>query len=319
MSVYGNKIIVTGALGYIGSHLVERLLKSSHELLLVDNSTNGSYKNIKHLYPMDQLPEILNIDKLKAYPKIPLIFHLGSPSDYMMFENNKQLYPYTIKDFLTLLEYCRKWGTKLIYASSGSLYYGNSVPQNETMNIHPKDLYSECFYQMERLCELYSTYGVKSLGLRLFNVYGGREQYKGDNASIIYRFIMSLSNGESTVVYDDGMQTRDFIYIDDVIDALMVAKESKFSTDVINIGTGKNYSFNDIVEKINNYMSTNLEPKYKKNTVVNYIKHSLADTEKAEKILKFKASTTIDQGIKNVIEECLYKGIFSDEENLNVK
>ncbi len=313
MSAYENKVIVIGATGYIGSHLVERLLKDNYEVLLVDNNSTGRYTNIKHLYPRDKIPEVMNIDNLKAYPKIPIVFHLGTPSYYMFFEKNPHLYSYTIKDFLTILNYCKQWGSKLVYASTASMYWGNAIPFKETMNIYPKDLYSECFYQIERLCNLYSTYGVKSIGLRLFNVYGGRETFKEDNASIIHRFITSIGKNKTPILYGDGRQTRDFIYIDDVVESLMLSMKSKISCDVINIGSGTNYSFNEILELINTLMNVDMELVYRNNPIGNYIEHSLADISKANKLLKFTPKIDIETGIKSVIENQIYNGLFDEE------
>jgi UDP-glucose 4-epimerase len=313
MSVYENKVIVIGSNGYIGSHLVENLLKNNNEVYLVDDNSSGRFTNLKGLFPMNEIPPVLNIDNLKAYPKIPIIYHLGTPSSYAMFDNNKHLYSYTIKDFLTVLEYCRRWGSRLIYASTASMYWGNSIPFKETMNIYPKDLYSECSYQMERLCNLYSNFGVKSLGLRLFNVYGGRERYKGDNASLISRFVSAVSGGTIPKIYGDGRQTRDFINIKDVIDALMLSKKAKFDCDVLNIGSGKSYTLNETIELINDLMSSDVQPEYITNPVVKYIDHSLADISMAKSVLKFNPTVKLEDGIRSVIESSIYKEIFEDE------
>ena len=146
MSAYENKIVLIGSTGFIGSHVLEELRRLNYDVLLVDNNSTGRFSNIKHLYSKDDLPELLDIDKLKFYPKIPTVIHLGTPSSYIQYETNPHLYSYTIKDFLTVLNYCKHWNSKLIYASTGSMYYGNHVPFNETMNIYPKDLYSECHF-----------------------------------------------------------------------------------------------------------------------------------------------------------------------------
>jgi UDP-glucose 4-epimerase len=309
MGTYDNQVIVTGSLGFIGSHLVKRLLKEKYDIILVDNQTSGVFSNVKDFYE----GQILNVDNLKAYPKIPTIFHLGMPSCDAMFESNPSLYSYTIKDFLSVLSYCKKWGSKLVYTSSASLYWGNPVPFNENMEIHPKDLYSECSYQMERLTELYSTYGVKSVGLRIFNAYGPREEHKGNNASMVTQLAKLISMNESPILYDNGEQTRDWIHVDDVVDALMLTKYVKTNSEIFNVGTGISHSFNEVVEMINAALDKDVKPIYKKNPVINYVNHSLADISKAKKQLGFNPKISLEDGIKKVCEEYLYKGLFVEE------
>ena len=317
MGTYDNTIMVIGACGFIGTHLLERLISEENNVIAFDNKSLGQFKYIKDFYTEDYFnAEVFTIDKLHQYPKIPLVFHMGMPSSYKMYTDNKHLYAYTIKDFLTVLEYCRQWDSKLVYASTASLYYGNSIPFKETMAIHPKDLYSECHYEMERLAELYSSlYDITTIGLRFFNIYGTREEHKGTNASIITQFIEQISAGIEPIVYGDGRQTRDFIYIDDVIEALMLCMKTKVKgSTVLNLGTGTNYSFNDIVDLIGESLNIEVAPVYKELTEKNYVYHSMADMELTNKVLKYKPSTSAIDGIKKIIAFGLYKGLFKDED-----
>ena len=308
MGAYDNYRIVIGGLGFVGSHLVERLVNNKYDIVLFDNKSSGAYENIKDFYSGD----VLDPKKLSWYPRIPVVFNLGIPSSYRMFNANKHLYADTIRDFVDVLEYCKHWDSKLIYTSTASLYYGNSIPFKENMNIYQKDLYSECYYNMERLASLYySLYGVKSIGLRLFNVYGKRESCKRDNASIICQMITSVGEGNLPVIYGDGTQTRDFVYIDDVIDALMSAmNKDNINCDIYNIGSGTTYSFNEIIEILEEILDIKVESVYKKSPIDNYVEHSLADITKAKKFLNYKPKVSIEKGAKAVVEEYLYKGLF---------
>jgi len=309
MGAFDNHVIISGACGFLGSHLVEELLRRKHDLILFDNKSSGAYANIKDFYTGD----IYDLEKLSWYPRIPVVFHLGIPSSYKMFDKNKYLYSSTIRDFINVLEYCKAWNSKLIYASTASLYYGNNIPFKETMIIQPKDLYSECYYEMERLATLYnSLYGLKSIGLRLFNVYGKKEQYKEDNASIIYQITTCIGSGDKPVIYKDGSQTRDFIYIDDVIDALLLCMNSK-KEGIFNIGSGETFSFNEIIDLVNVLLDVKIEPEYKKSPIPKYVEFSLADISKARKLLGFNPKVSIEEGTKKVVEECLYKGMFKEK------
>ena len=318
MGSYDKTIIVIGACGFIGSHIIERLIQTGYDVMAVDNKSTGVFKNIKDFYTEKYFDgNVFTIDKLHQYPKIPIIYHFGMPSSYKMYENNKHLYPYTIKDFLTVLEYCKQWNSKLIYASTASLYWGNSIPFKENMNLYPKDLYSECHHQMERLANLYSLYNIDTIGLRLFNVYGKREEHKGDNASIITQFVHSVSANETPIIYGDGNQTRDFIYVDDAVDAIIKCMEPKIKgSNIFNIGSGNSYSFNEILELIANALDTEVKPVYQPQLDRNYVNHSMADLSKVNKYLNWKPKTPIENGIRNIIEDGFYKGIFKQEELL---
>jgi UDP-glucose 4-epimerase len=168
---------------------------------------------------------------------------------------------------------------------------------------------------MERLAELYSSlYDIKTIGLRLFNVYGNREEHKGSNASIITQFIEQLSAGIEPVVYGDGRQTRDFIHVDDVVEALMLCMKTKLKgSNILNIGTGTNYSFNDIVDFIGESLNIEVTPVYQKLAEKNYVYHSMADMELTKKLLGFKSKISAIDGIKKIIAFGLYKGLFKEE------
>jgi UDP-glucose 4-epimerase len=172
------------------------------------------------------------------------------------------------------------------------------------MPIFVTDYYTECRYSIERLAKLYNTlYGVKSIGLRFFSVYGPREKYKGKYANIITQFLWAMLKDEQPVIFGDGNQTRDFIYVGDIVKALMFAMEKDFEYEIFNVGTGVAYSFNQIINSLNELIGKNIRPIYKPNPIKNYVKDTLADTAKAEKMLGFKAKTTLKDGIARLIQE----------------
>jgi len=219
-----------------------------------------------------------------------------------MYKEDPYLVGKTINEVITIFEYARKNQCKIIYASTSSIYNRNSLPYKEDMPIHVTDYYTECRYAIERLAKLYyDLYNVKSIGLRLFSVYGPREEHKGKYANIISQFLWSMMNNQRPVIYGDGNQTRDFIYVSDVVNAFILAMFSNIDYDVFNVGTGKNYSFNEVIKIINKLLNKDIKPIYKPNTIKNYVYHTLADITKAEKILGFKAKISLEEGIKNII------------------
>jgi UDP-glucose 4-epimerase len=293
-------VIVTGGCGFIGSNLVERLVKNGHSVTIFDNLHTGNPKNIAgldvtfHKKPYRMMVELV--------PEADAIFHIGIPSSTPMYKNNLMLVGEAINDAITVFEYAKQKGCKVVYASSSSIYNGNKLPYREDMPVYVTDFYTECRYAIERLAKLYNTlYGVKNVGLRFFSVYGPREEYKKQYANIVSQFLWAMKRNEAPLIYGDGTQTRDFTHISDVVEALILAWKKDFGAEVFNVGTGVAHSFNNIVEILNRLLGKNIKPVYRSNPIKNYVVHTLADTSKAEKVLGFKAKTPLEEGLKTII------------------
>lgn len=223
-----------------------------------------------------------------------------------MYRKDPQLVGKALSQWISVLEYCRIKGCKLVYASSSSLYNGNLPPYKEDMTIKVTDLYTEARYAMERMAELYHDfYGVKSVGLRYFSVYGPHEEAKKDFANLITQFMWKMKKGERPLILGDGKQSRDFIYVDDVVEANMLALKSG-KHGIFNVGTGAATSLNDVIAKLNSQLGTNIEPIREPNRIKNYVAHTQADTSKAKAELGFRASVKLDDGIARLIAS--YKG-----------
>jgi len=306
------KILVTGGCGFIGSHLVYKLISEGENVTVMDVKYNYSPPCAYIMASPREIPIIHNL------PKYDLIYHLGMPSSSPMYRDNRHLVYKTIQDAVTLFEYCKKYNIPIIIASSSSVYNGNPIPFRENMTLIPTDFYTETRITIERLAKVYSDlYGLRALILRFFSVYGEREQHKGRYANIITQMIWSLIRKKVFYIYGDGEQTRDFIYVKDVVDALIKAKEFMELTDVkydiFNVGTGINTSFNEVAKIIEKIAHRKLYLKYALVPIKNYVYHTLADTDKAEKILGFKAKTPLKKGIKKTYE--YYVGIRDELEN----
>ena len=294
------KFLVTGGCGFIGSNLVERLVKDGHSVTVFDNLHTGNLKNIEGLgvkffnEPYSRLSDLA--------PRIDRIFHIGIPSSTPMYKRNPRLVGEAINDAIEVFEYAKDKGCKVVYASSSSIYNGNKVPYREDMPVYVTDYYTECRYAIERLARLYNLlYGVKSVALRFFSVYGPKETFKGTYANIISQFLWSLQKDEAPVIFGDGTQTRDFTHVYDALDALILAMGKDFECEVFNVGTGVAHSFNRIIELLNRLLGKDVKPVYKPNPIKNYVYHTLADTKKAEKILGFKAKITLEEGLQALI------------------
>jgi UDP-glucose 4-epimerase len=292
-------VVVTGGCGFIGSHLAERLVKEDNTVIVVDNLSTGSLQNIKGL-KVNFLNEPYNkISSLAS--EIDTIFHLGMPSSSPMYRLNPNLVGEAIIDAIAIFEYAKGNGCRVVYASSSSVYNGNEIPYREDMPILVKDYYTECRYAIERLAELYNTlYGVKTAGLRLFSVYGPREESKGRYANIVSQFLWALRKNDIPVIYGDGTQTRDFIYVDDVVEAFILTKNKDFEHGIFNVGTGVSRSFNDVIDVLNEELGKNVNPEYVPNPIKNYVLNTLADPSKTENTLEFKAKISLQEGISKL-------------------
>jgi UDP-glucose 4-epimerase len=297
------KILVTGALGFIGSNITERLVKEGHEVTALDNLHTGSEENIAAVKGKIRIIKADSGSVGTMTEKFDAILHQGVYSSSPMYKDNPNLTAKAIDEWISILEYARKNknSVKLVFASSSSLYNGNNPPHKEDMPILVKDYYTEARYAMERMAKLYSDlYGVNSIGLRYFSVYGPHERSKGKYANLITQFLWEMKAGRPPVILGDGKQTRDFVYVDDVVEANLLALSCK-KHDIFNIGTGKSVTITDMAALLAKKLGKDTKPKYEPNRIKNYVQHTLADTNKAASLLGFKARISLEEGIGRLV------------------
>lgn len=286
------KYIVTGGCGFIGSNLVKRLASEGNEVVIIDNLSTGKAENVDNgkfriLKSIDEIRE-LNED-------FDGIFHFGMPSSTPIYRDDRTIIGKTISETITLLEFAREKKLKIVFASSSSVYNKQKPPFKEDMPIIPTDFYTETRLFIERLCRVYyEFYGVKSIALRLFSVYGENERSKGRFANLVSQIEWTRDKGETFDVYNEGKAVRDFTHISDVVEAFILAMNSDIDYDIINIGTGKAHTINEIIKAtgLKNY-------RYVDNPIKNYVDETQADTSKAEKVLGFKAKKDVMDYIRS--------------------
>lgn len=301
-------IVITGGLGFIGSELARELTnRFANEIAIVDNLSTGSVENVRDLVDDATIifldvsePEFLRIFQAKD---VDLIFHLGMPSSSPMYRADPSLIAKVTANISNVLELCRKKDCPLVYASTSSIYNRTpTFPMKETDPILATDFYPECRYSLERFAKIYNDlYGIRSVGLRLFSVYGKSELYKGSYANMLSQFIWSILKGEKITIYGDGTQTRDFIYSKDVVEAFIRSSELNADFEIINVGTGIETSFNDAIFKIAKTMQRIPNVEYIPNLQKNYVMRTVADTAKFKRLLNIN-TTTLDDGIKMIVD-----------------
>ena len=294
-------VIVTGGAGFIGSNLVSELSKE-HDVTVLDNFHTGSTDNLKDkITVVNDSSRNIGDRFSNADIDIDAIFHLGIPSSSPMYKENPMLVGSAINDAINVFEFAKKTGAKVVFASSSSLYNGLPTPNKEDMDVMVADYYTEARFGIERVAELYhKLYGISVVGLRFFSVYGPNERAKGIYANIISQFLWEMRDGKIPVIYGDGKQTRDFVFVSDVVRACILAMETDVS-GIFNVGTGVSHSFNDVVNLLNNALGTDIKPQYIENPVKNYVAHTLADLSKVKAALGFSSKYSLEKGISEIV------------------
>ncbi len=292
------KIIVTGGAGFIGSHLSRRLIEKGFEVHIVDNFFTGKKENIPTgaiVHAVD-IRDMNKVDKVfRSISSIYAVFHCAAiPMVQFSIDNPLESHEVNVDGIHNILILSVKYkARKFIYSASCSVYGDqDELPLREEMSPAPKSPYALQKYFGEQACKTYSkVYGIKTVSLRYFNVYGLGQDPNGNYAMLIAKFINQSKNKKPMTITGSGRQTRDFIYVSDVVDANMRALKSKKvgNGEIINIGSGVNTSVNEIASIIGGkkkYIAKRLEPK-----------HALADIGKARSLLGWQPKIDIKTGI----------------------
>jgi nucleoside-diphosphate-sugar epimerase len=295
------KIIVTGGAGFIGSNLTDALIEKGHEVLIIDNLSTGKKQ---HLNPRAKFfkKDIRDFDKIKSLFKgVDFVFHQAAlPRVPLSVEKPKETNDINVGGTINVLVAAKDAQVKrVIYAASSSAY-GNkvSMPMKEDMPCQPispyglqkyiGELYSKVFYEI---------YGLPTVSLRYFNVYGPRQPEEGAYVPVIGLFLTQKAKGEKLTITEDGEQTRDWTHVTDVVRANILAMESEKvgRGEVINIGAGKNHTVNEVAELIGGE-TTHIPPR------PGDVRDTLADIGKAKELLGWQPEITLEQGIKKLLE-----------------
>lgn len=297
------EIIVTGGAGFIGSNLVEALAKKN-KVTVIDNMHTGSEANLRHALKLKNVKlikkDVKEIGDLDV--KADVIFHLGMYSSTPMYRDDNYKVGGVVAGAISVFRYAVKNSSHVVFASSSSIYNGHKPPHREDMKPLVTDFYTEGRIYVERLAELYSRlYGINAIGLRLFSVYGPHEESKGSYANLVSQFIWAVREGRQPVIYGNGNQSRDFTYVDDVVEAFKCGASVK-GFGIFNVGTGKSYTLNELIVILGRHFGKKIVAEKVENKMKNYVMHTNADTSKARKILGFKAECSLDQGINKLFQ-----------------
>ncbi len=290
----GKTIVVTGGLGFIGSHIVDELV-DNNTIIVIDNLSSGKIENLA--YPNHENLTLIKGDLNELYlddilKGVDYVFHLAALAsvpesvEKPLFSNSNNL-----DTTLKLLVACKDNDVKKIVFSSSAAIYGDNpnIPLKESEPYIPLSPYA-C---QKASCELYiktftESYGLNGVALRYFNVFGPKQNIHSSYAAVIPNFINTLLNDKQPVIYGDGNQTRDFIYVEDIVRANILACESNYN-GVVNIASGNGLSVNELYNIICDVLDTDIKPKYL-DARIGDIKHSIADVSN-QKNIDFKVDS----------------------------
>jgi len=296
------KLIVTGGAGFIGSHLTKYLIKKGHNVSVIDSLRRGSLENLKEMEDkIDfQKIDILDYDAMKSVVKnTDGIFHqaaLGSVPQ--SFKEPEEYHRVNAVGTENVLKLAKEFGFKVVYASSSSVYGNqNKFPIKEDAAKKPLNPYGQSKLEAEQFAEKYSKLGVKVIGLRYFNVFGIGQN--PNYAGVIPKFIEQLIHHKPPIIYGDGNQLRNFTFVDDVVEANVLAFESKTEHAFINIATGVMTSVRELAEIMINLSGLSIKPIYEKPREGD-IEKSQADISLAKSLINWEPKTTLEEGLKKI-------------------
>jgi nucleoside-diphosphate-sugar epimerase len=312
--------LVTGGAGFIGSHIVERLLKQGHFVRVLDNFSTGRRENLNFVLNAKRSSNSVNSNNFeliegdicdfdtcqKAVRDINIVIHEAAlRSVPKSVDKPLEFNVVNITGTLNLLLAASNEGVKrFVFASSSSIYGdAETLPESEDKQPLPVSPYAATKLSGEYYCRVFAkSYNLATVSLRYFNVFGPRQSLESKYAVVIPKFINCLLNGQAPPVHGDGRQSRDFTYIDNVVDAtLLAAVANEVSSEVFNVATGKAYTILDLLSYLSEITDIQIEPQFTPPRPGD-IRHTLADISKARKLLGYEPKIDFEEGLRRTVE-----------------
>lgn len=296
------RVLVTGGAGFIGSHLVERLVDLNHEVVVLDDLSNGNLQNLRNV--RDEITLIKqDVSVHFSLSDLNAIFHLACFPRSRSFENPRRDIEVNVIGMINILELARKNDSKVIFSSNSGIYDTSRIPIDENTPDDPKTPYDLDKLQAENYMKLYgNTYGIEYVIFRFATVYGPRQNVSPEWKPVVMEFISKLQKRQAPTIYWDGEQTRDFIYVDDIVNALLLSLATEDANgETIILGTQKETSINELYKTISDLCGIYIEPSRKPKKLGD-IRRMRYKCKKANRILGWKAETPLEEGIRKIIE-----------------
>jgi UDP-glucose 4-epimerase len=303
------KYLVTGGAGFIGSNIVEELVRRGEKVRVLDNFSTGRRENLSELHDRIELVE----GDIRSYH---IVREGVEGVDVILHQAALPSVPRSIKDPITTSE-VNVGGTlnilmaardakvkRVVYASSSSVY-GNSeeLPKHEEVTPCPLSPYAVSKLAGEKYCQVFSrVYGLETICLRYFNVFGPRQDPSSQYSAVIPKFINGMIKGEQPVIYGDGGQSRDFTYVANIVAANLLASTANCESGlVLNCAGHRQVSVNDLVQSLNGILGKSIKPTYRESRAGD-IKHSYASIEKAKRLIGYVPEVDLEEGLRRTVE-----------------
>lgn len=303
--------LVTGGAGFIGSHLCEALLESGRRVKIVDDFSTGKRENLLHF--LDRFADRLEVSELDIRDRTGLsdvmagverVFHLAAMTSVEeSVQKPDKVNSINVDGTLSVLMAARQGlAKKLVFASSTAVY-GNSpeLPKTEAMSVEPASPYAVTKFAGELYCKIFSEiYGLPTVSLRFFNVFGPRQDPQSPYAAVVPKFMERVLRGIPPVIYGDGGQTRDFVFVKDIVAANIAAASSEVSGLSLNIASGKSYSLIELLQILGHIHGQPIEPIHEDGRS-GEVRHSQASIDLAREKIGFSPVVNLEEGLRQTL------------------
>lgn len=310
MNISGSRVLVIGGAGLVGSHLVDQLIDEDvEEIIVFDNFIRGTRRNLAKAMksPKVQVIEgtITDRDHLqKAMSGVDIVFSLAALWLFECVENPRACVDVNIVGNYNIIELAHQLGVKRIVHSSSASVYGDAVavPMTEEHPFNNRTMYGASKIAIEQILRANNEmYGLDYIAYRYMNIYGPRMDYAGTYVSVIPKVLDRIDQGLPPVIFGDGSQSYDFIYVGDVARANILGAKNDTSDEFFNIGMGIKTTINELVSILLELTGSDLEPEYRPQEQM-FVTHRVGSTEKAETMLGFRAEVPLREGLQRFIE-----------------
>lgn len=305
----GRLFLVTGGAGFIGSHIATALVSRGDKVRVLDNLLTGKRENLAHLGDSVEFVEGSIVDPAivaSAVKGVDTVFHEAAiPSVPRSIVEPVPSHEANINGTFNVLLASHEAGVRRVVFAASSSAYGDTetLPKIEDMVPNPLSPYAAQKLMGEYYCKVFTrVYGLETVALRYFNVFGPRQDPTSQYSGVISKFVTSLLAGTTPVIFGDGEQSRDFTYVDNVVDCNLRAADSEIASgQVINVGVGERITLNGLLDNLQRIIGTSIKPEYRE-TRAGDVKHSLASIEAAGKYLGYKPSVSLAAGLEKTVE-----------------
>jgi UDP-glucose 4-epimerase len=297
------KYVVTGGAGFIGSHLTEKLIEQGDAVTVIDNLNTGKIENLKSVSKKINFVQndVRDFEVLKnLMENTDGIFHQAAMASVQdSFRIPEKFHDVNVNGTENIFKIAKEFGIKVVYASSSSVYGDTTIlPTTEKDEIKPINPYAKTKSEKDKLAEQYARNGLKVIGLRYFNVFGPRQSK--EYAGVIKLFLERIQQGLPPLINGDGLQTRDFVYVDDVVNANILSMKSDIDFEIFNIGTNTTISILDLANMIIEFSGLKIKPIHRPE-LPGDVRATQADITKTKTLLKWKPTISIQDWLKNAV------------------